>query len=749
VDTVSGYVDHIVYRNEDNGYTVLSLSCEEYEEMTCVGSLGPVSEGEYLEMSGEFVEHPVYGPQLKVSSYSVREPEDVVSIERYLGSGAVRGIGKKLASAIVQLFGDDTFRIIEEEPERLAEVKGISLSKAQDISLQIDEKKGMRNAMIFLQKYGISMALSVKIYEHYGTDLYSVIKENPYRLADDIDGVGFRVADEIASRSGIRTDSEFRIRSGLLYTLMQAAAEGHVYLPRRLLLYRTGEMLGLPQEELDKFVMDLAVDRKVVLREIKTGQDDNDSDSCAVYSSSFYYMERNTAEMLHALNVKYNVREAELSRRIRRIEKEEQITLDDLQRTAVAETVRNGLLVITGGPGTGKTTTINTIIRYFNEDGCDIRLAAPTGRAARRMTEATGYEAQTIHRLLEVNAGITGYGSGSFDRNEQNPLECDVVIIDEMSMVDIWLMNALLSALTAGTRLILVGDTSQLPSVGPGSVLKDIVASHAFNVVMLTKIFRQAALSDIILNAHRINNGEPVDLSNDSKDFFFLKRSDPNRIISNMITLIQDKLPGYIEADQSEIQVITPTRKGPLGVERLNRILQQYLNPPDDAKDEKLAGDVLFRTGDKVMQIRNDYQLVWNVRGRSGVVTAHGLGVFNGDTGVITRISTFDETVTVMFDENKEVEYTFASLDELDLAYAITVHKSQGSEYPAVILPLLNGPQMLFNRNLLYTAVTRARRCVTILGSEDTVNEMIRNTREQKRYTGLAECIRETGELGG
>ena len=742
-------MDHIVYRNEDNGYTVLSLSCDEYEEMTCVGSLGPVSEGEYLELSGDFVEHPVYGIQLKVSSYSIKEPEDAVSIERYLGSGAVRGIGRKLAAAIVKQFGEDTFRIIEEEPERLAEVKGISLNKAQDISLQIDEKKDMRNAMIFLQKYGISMTLSVKIYDHYGAELYSVIQENPYRLADDIDGIGFQIADEIASKVGIQTDSEFRIRSGLLYTLAQAAGEGHVYLPRRQLLSRTGEMLGILPEDLDKFVMDLAIDRKVVLRETDEERESSDSGSSAVYAAQYYYMERNTAEMLHALNIKYSVEERDLSRRIRRIEEEEHIVLDDLQRTAVAETVRNGLLVITGGPGTGKTTTINTIIRYFREEGCDIRLAAPTGRAARRMTEATGYEAQTIHRLLEVNAGISGYGSGSFDRNADNPLECGVVIIDEMSMVDIWLMNALLSALTAGTHLILVGDTSQLPSVGPGSVLKDIVASHAFNVVMLTKIFRQAAMSDIILNAHRINNGEPVDLSNDSRDFFFLKRSDPNRIISNIITLVQDKLPGYIEADQSEIQVITPTRKGPLGVERLNRILQQYLNPPDESKEEKMAGDVLFRTGDKVMQIRNDYQLVWKIRGRGGIVTSDGTGVFNGDTGIITQISTFDETVTVLFDENREVEYSFASLDELDLAYAITVHKSQGSEYPAVILPLLNGPQMLFNRNLLYTAVTRARKCVTILGSEDTLNEMIRNTREQRRYTGLAGCIRETGEQGG
>jgi len=541
-------VDHIVYRNEDNGYTVLSLSCDEYEEMTCVGSLGPVSEGEYLELSGDFVEHPVYGIQLKVSSYSIKEPEDAVSIERYLGSGAVRGIGRKLAAAIVKQFGEDTFRIIEEEPERLAEVKGISLNKAQDISLQIDEKKDMRNAMIFLQKYGISMTLSVKIYDHYGAELYSVIQENPYRLADDIDGIGFQIADEIASKVGIQTDSEFRIRSGLLYTLAQAAGEGHVYLPRRQLLSRTGEMLGILPEDLDKFVMDLAIDRKVVLRETDEERESSDSGSSAVYAAQYYYMERNTAEMLHALNIKYSVEERDLSRRIRRIEEEEHIVLDDLQRTAVAETVRNGLLVITGGPGTGKTTTINTIIRYFREEGCDIRLAAPTGRAARRMTEATGYEAQTIHRLLEVNAGISGYGSGSFDRNADNPLECGVVIIDEMSMVDIWLMNALLSALTAGTHLILVGDTSQLPSVGPGSVLKDIVASHAFNVVMLTKIFRQAAMSDIILNAHRINNGEPVDLSNDSRDFFFLKRSDPNRIISNIITLVQDKLPGYIEA---------------------------------------------------------------------------------------------------------------------------------------------------------------------------------------------------------
>jgi len=754
VDTISGYVEHIVFRNEESGYTVFQLASDEYDTTTCVGKFALIGEGEFLEIEGDFVDHPTYGPQMRVSVSRLKEPEDAAAIERYLGSGAIKGIGQKLAAAIIKKFGDDTFRVIEEEPERLAEVRGISLNKARDISEQIDDKKDMRKAMLFLQKYGISNRLAAKIYERYGMDMYSVIQENPYRMADEIEGVGFRVADEIASRVGIHADAEFRIRSGLLYTLRQAQGEGHVFLPEELLLSRAEKTLGLAGADIAKFVMDLAIDRKVIIRELKP-EAEKETDFAgnaaktikAVYDAGDYYMEWNSAVMLRELNAQYEVDEEDIRKKIDKIESEEDIVLDEVQKKAVMETARNGILIVTGGPGTGKTTTINTIIRFFEEEGKEIRLAAPTGRAARRMTEATGREASTIHRLLEVSAGIDDSSRGTvFERNAENPLECDIVIIDEMSMVDTRLMCSLLKAITIGTRLVLVGDTNQLPSVGAGRVLKDMIASGAFNVVKLTKIFRQAATSDIIVNAHRINQGEEIDLSNNSRDFFFLKRDDTNKIISNIITLIRDKLPPYVGAPASEIQVLTPTRKGLLGVERLNRILQRYLNPPGPNKEEKEFGELVFRDGDKVMQIRNDYQLEWRIRGRNGIVVEKGEGVFNGDTGVITEINDFAGTMTVLFDSLREVEYAFASLDELELAYAITVHKAQGSEYPAVILPLMGGPALLFNRNLLYTAVTRARKCVTILGDEEALRDMIRNTREQKRYTGLAFYIREIEE---
>lgn len=740
-ETIEGYVDHIIYRNQENGYTVASLIVDG-EELTCVGTFQALSEGETICGKGRYTEHPSYGQQFSIYSYETVVPQDAFAIERYLGSGAIKGIGAALAARIVRKFGDDTLRIIEEEPERLAEVKGISERKAREIAEQVEEKADMRKAMMFLQKYGISQTLGVKIYRQYKQDMYRILKENPYKMAEDINGIGFKMADEIASRIGIHTDSDYRIRSGLLYILLLATGEGHVYLPKKLLLERAQQLLGVQADYMEKHLTDLSIDRKIVIKEIET---DHTGKQQVIYASQYYQIELHTAQMLHELNVKDTAEEGVLQEKIKQIQRAEKIDLDEKQQEAIKEAVRNGLMVITGGPGTGKTTTINAIIRYFEMEGLDIYLAAPTGRAAKRMTEATGYEAKTIHRLLELT-GIPEESSARvhFERNAQNPLEADVIIIDEMSMVDIFLMHALLSAVVTGTRLILVGDVNQLPSVGPGSVLKDIIRSGEFPVVELTKIFRQASQSDIVVNAHKINQGIPVVLDNKSMDFFFLKRYDANVIISVVITLIQKKLPKFVDAQPYDIQVLTPMRKGLLGVERLNGILQQYLNPPEKEKKEKEHGNGLFREGDKVMQIKNNYQIEWEVRGLYGIPVEKGVGVFNGDTGILREINTFAETVTVEFDERRFVEYSFKQLDELELAYAITIHKAQGSEYPAVIIPLLGGPKMLMNRNLLYTAVTRARRCVTLVGDEKTFEEMENNRMEQSRYTTLDLRIKET-----
>ncbi|MCI5711884.1 MAG: ATP-dependent RecD-like DNA helicase [Lachnospiraceae bacterium] len=732
VDVITGYVDHIVYHNADNGYTVLNLVNAE-EEITCVGTFSAISEGENIEVTGEYVEHPTYGRQFRVEHFEEKEPTDELSMERYLGSGAIKGVGTALAARIVRRFKEDTFRIIEEEPERLAEVKGISERKAIEIAEQMEEKKELRQAMIFLQKYGITLNLAVKIYNTYGQQLYGILKENPYKLADDIQGVGFRIADEIAVRVGIRSDSDFRIRSGILYALLQASYDGHTYLPEDELTRRTSELLQVDSGLIQKHYMDLAIERKLILKE-KDGQ-------MQVYSASYYYMESNSAVLLKNLDIGYDVPDIEMTDRIRKIEKQTGVELEEKQAMAVKEAVTNGLLVITGGPGTGKTTTINTIIKYFESEGMDILLAAPTGRAAKRMSEMTGYEAKTIHRMLELSGGMED--RAGFERNENNPLETDVIIIDEMSMVDINLMHSLLKAIVPGTRLILVGDVNQLPSVGAGSVLKDIIDSKCFHVVKLTKIFRQASQSDIVVNAHKINLGEEVILDNKSMDFFFLKRYDADVIISVLIQLIQQKLPKFVNATPYDIQVLTPMRKGLVGVERLNRILQQYLNPPDQTKKEHEYGDGLFREGDKVMQTKNNYQIEWEVQSKYGFAIEKGLGIFNGDMGIVRKINDYTETMTVEFDEGRMVEYPFKMLEELELAYAITIHKSQGSEYPAVVIPLLNGPKMLMNRNLLYTAVTRARKCVTLVGNENTFYEMAANVTEQKRYSGLKDRLTE------
>ena len=695
METITGFVDHIVFQNSENGYTVMILSTEG-EEMTCVGMCKGLTQGENISAEGEYIEHPVYGRQFKIQSYETVTPTDRVGMERYLGSGAIRGVGEALAARIVKKFGDDTFRIIEEEPERLAEVKGISERKAQEIAIQMEEKKDLREALVYLQQYGISNTLAVKIYNTYGMEMYSVMR-------------------------------------------LQAVGEGHCYLPLDLLLRRASELLGVSEENIRPQVDNLIMDRKLVAK----GE--------AVFASSYYYAELNCANMLRNLNIpmveaeNLPSQDAAIRKRLERMAENLSMELDELQLKAVEESIKNGLFILSGGPGTGKTTTINMIIRFFESEGMDIFLAAPTGRAAKRMTEATGFEAKTIHRLLELNSALSEDDTrkANFERNQENPLEADVVIIDEMSMVDIQLFQALLKAILPGTRLILVGDVDQLPSVGPGQVLRDLMNSRAFSTVTLEKIFRQAGQSDIVVNAHRINRGEQITLDNKSKDFFLLERNDVNVIYKHMIQLIQDMLPRYVGATSFDIQVLTPMRKGSLGCETLNEILQRYLNPADPHKKEHAYGNTVFREGDKVMQIKNNYQIEWEIVGRYNIPIDKGMGVFNGDMGRVKEINDTMSTLLVEFDDGRRVNYPFSALEELELSYAITIHKSQGSEYPAVILPLLGGPRMLFNRNLLYTGITRARNCVTILGSSETVRNMIENVSENRRYTGLEQRIRE------
>ncbi len=740
METIEGYVDHIIFQNSENGYAVFILVVGGLE-ITCVGSCRGLTQGENISAQGEYVKHPVYGSQFKIDSCRVVAPKDRAGMERYLGSGAIKGVGASLAARIVKKFGDDTFRVMEEEPELLTQVKGISERKAREIGAQMEEKKELREAMVYLQQFGLSNAIAAKIYDTYGMKLYAVMRENPYRLAEDIRGIGFRMADELAARNGIQADSDYRIRSGILYVLLQAVGEGSCFLPMDLLLSRAEELLKVPVESIRAQIANLVMDKKAVAK----------GDS--VFHASYYYAELGCARMLWDLNVPMSFPEEEkgMGEKLRKLSEGLKMDLDELQQKAVEECIRSGLFILAGGPGTGKTTTINMLLRYFESEGMDIFLAAPTGRAAKRMTEATGFEARTIHRMLELNGALSGEGTGKahFERNQDNPLETDVVIIDEMSMVDVQLFLALLKAVAPGTRLVLVGDVNQLPSVGPGQVLRDLIRSACFPMVELKKIFRQAEESDIIVNAHRINRGEQIALDNKSKDFFLLERRDVNVIYKHMIQLIQEKLPRYVQAGPYDIQVLTPMRKGPLGCETLNGILQKYLNPPDGQKKEHTAGNTVYREGDKVMQVKNNYELEWEVVSKYGIAVDKGTGIFNGDMGKILEINEASSSLVVEYDEQRRVTYPFTLLEELELSYAITIHKSQGSEYPAVVMPLLGGPRLLFNRNLLYTAITRAKSCVTILGSSDTVRGMIDNVSESRRYTALGERIKEISPNNG
>ncbi len=728
MEIVKGMVESIIFRNDENYYTVLELASKG-ETTVCVGIFPRISEGDFISVTGEYVEHPVYGMQLKSKSFSIDVPEDSEAMERYLSSGSIKGIGPTMAARIVKTFGDDTFRIIEEEPERLAEIKGISDRIARNIYIQFYEKQDMRRAMMFLSGYGITPVYAVKIYERYGEDLYRIIKDDPYKLADDISGIGFKHADAIAMAAGFSPESDFRINAGLLYAMRQKNAEGHTYMPMEELKEYAAEILGISKEGLDRNLDELAILRRIVIKEINGKK--------VVYITRYYYREAETAWMLKDLDRAYAVDPGVLENQIEETEKRQGIKLDEMQKEAVRSSAVSGITIITGGPGTGKTTAINAIISYFGTLGLSVALAAPTGRAAKRMTEATGHDAVTIHRLLELSGGVDREEEGIFGRNKDNPLEYDVIIIDEMSMVDINLMSDLLKAVPEGTRMILAGDEFQLPSVGPGNVLADIIKSGKFKVVRLKKIFRQALTSNIVKYAHMINEGQHMDLSAKFEDFFLLKRYNARDIIAVTAALVKDILPEKTGIDPMDIQVMTPMRKGELGAVNLNKVLQNTLNPGGQGKEEWAQGDRIFRTGDRVMQIKNDYQAQWEIEGLYNIPTERGTGVFNGDIGIITEINTFARSLSVRFDDKHKIVYSFNQLEELEHAYAITIHKAQGSEYPAVVIPLLTGPKPLFNRNILYTAITRAVKCVAITGSEKTVEYMIDTVRELKRYSSL------------
>ena len=736
MSTVLGYIEKIIYRNENNGYTVLSVESDD-DEYVLVGTFNYIAEGEFIKANGNMKLHPSYGEQLFVDEYEIVEPRELDSIQKYLASSAIKGVGEALAKRIVKKFKMDTLRVMEEEPERLAEVKGVSAKLAKSISEQIQEKKSMRDAMIFLQKFGISMKLAAKIYMEYGSKIYTIIETNPYKLADDIEGIGFKIADDIAKKVGITADSKFRAIAGVEYLLSNAMLSGHLYLPDRVLEEEFLNLFGENIFDFNSLLSEMQMEKRIVVKR---------SEETNVYLSGSYYTELAVAKMLIDINIKAKYDISKIEDKIRKIEDKEGIILDDLQRQAVIESINSGLIIITGGPGTGKTTTINTIIKYFESEGESISLAAPTGRAAKRMSEATSYEAKTIHRLLEITPNISENSNNigtHFERNEDNPLEADVLIIDEVSMVDIFLMNALLKAVAIGTRLILVGDINQLPSVGPGTVLKDLIESNCFNVVRLNKIYRQSVRSDIVVNAHKIMTNEDIDLSKKSNDFIFIKQNNPEHVMDSIITLMRDQLPGYVNSTINELQVMTPMRKGPLGVEVLNSFLQNKLNPTSKQKNEKEYDATVFREGDKVMQIKNNYQKEWYIYNEKHFPVDKGLGVYNGDIGVIKEIDMFSESFTICFDDGKVSKYEFSEFNEIELAYAITVHKSQGSEYPAVIIPIYKGPAMLMNRNLIYTAITRAKRCVVLVGVPEAFYTMIQNTKEMARYTGLKSRILE------
>ena len=742
-ERIDGLVREVIFENEDTGYKVLEIETAEGDLATLVGTLPGVRAGETIQAAGFWDEHSTYGEQFRVCSFSHALPQGAAAMERYLASGAVKGVGEALAHRIVEKFGERTFEILEREPERLAEVKGIGLSAACSIGEQFAAGRDMRDVLMFLQEYGISAAYAVEIYREFGARTVETVKNDPYVLAERVRGIGFLRADEIAAKMGIPRNSEGRLRAAVRYLLQEAAAQGgHTYLPQPLLEDRLYELTGIEGTEAENILVSMAMDGKLIIKN-PPEQDPQ------IFLTYLFRAEAGAAARLTEL-ARTKRLTAIGDKELAAAQKKQRITLSEEQLSAVKAALTEGVLVITGGPGTGKTTIINLLLELLRLQKEEYLLAAPTGRAAKRMQELTGEEAQTIHRLLEVKAGPGSFGDGErqlFARDQDHPLEADVIIVDELSMVDAPLFSALLRAIAPGTRLILVGDKDQLPSVGAGNVLQDILASGQIRSVRLTEIYRQGKLSDIVLNAHRVNEGQYPEFNRKDTDFFLVRCRERGAAVQTVIDLVRTRMPKFAGVSPWEIQVMSPQHKGDLGVDNLNRVLQQTLNPPAKSKAELGFRDTLFREGDRVMQVKNDYELEWCVRNEYGKSVSDGAGVFNGDLGRVKSVSPSGRTLTVLFDDKREAEYDFPELEELCLAYAITIHKSQGSQSPVVVLPLLSGPGPLYCRNLLYTAITRAQRYVVVVGSEDTVRRMVDNDRTGERFTSLAEQLRRRTKL--
>jgi exodeoxyribonuclease V alpha subunit len=727
--TIEGIVEEIIYSNEINGYTVCGIKYDD-TECTAVGYMPFINEGELIKLVGDWITHPDYGVQLKVEAYEKILPKTCDSIERYLASGVIKGLGPVIAKRIIEKFGEDSLTIIHETPESLADIKGISFSKALKIGEAFEEQSGLRDVVLFFQEYGISATYSTKIYKAFGDKTIEEIEKNPYKLADEIFGIGFKKADKIAKSLGIDPKSKYRVISGIKYSLSQGTINGHTYILKDKLKQMTSDLLEVEIADIEEAIASSVFDRSVCIERV--------GDVDRVYLSAFYYAEIGVARRLFELSrVDFKNNLDDFDEKIEKIQKKEEVLLAEMQRMAIKESLMNGVLVITGGPGTGKTTIIKTIIQLLKDEGFEVVLAAPTGRAAKRMTEATGFESKTIHRLLEIGYMGLSETETVFAKNEENPIESDAIIIDEMSMVDIILMNNLLKAISPGTRLILVGDVDQLPSVGAGNVLKDIISTGVINTVKLTEIYRQAEESMIIVNAHRINKGEKPCLNKIDKDFFLIKRFNGESVVKTIVDLCSKRLPQSYNYDPlKHIQVLSPTRKGIVGVPNLNLELQKILNPKSSLKTEKAFKDYILREGDRVMQIRNNYAINWEMSFDKSI---EGIGVFNGDTGIIRNIDNEDQIVEVLFEDDKIVKYDYGNIDEIEPAFAVTVHKSQGSEFPVVVMPIFPGPPMLMTRNLLYTAITRAKSLVVLVGMESTLNQMIENEKETLRNTGLFE----------
>ncbi|MPW26378.1 ATP-dependent RecD-like DNA helicase [Alkalibaculum sp. M08DMB] len=723
---IYGYVDKIIFYNESNHYTVMEIECNS-KLVTVVGNFPMLKRGEYLSVTGQWVEHSSFGMQLKASHFEVEVPTSTQGMERYLSSGIITGIGEKKAKLLVEHFGDQVIEVIRYNPLKLADVPGIGEKTALSISESFNENREVMESIVYLGTFGITSTYAMRIYKAYKENTISTIKENPYKVIDDVPGMGFKSADTIAMSIGIESEDPFRISAGIKHSLQMCYREGHMFLSEESLIRNGANLLMVDLDLVEYHLRELTLHGEVKLQII--------DDQRVYYSMPLFKAEENVANSIISLsNFPYEKERIDIDNIILKFQEENNIELDEIQVEAIKSAVLYGVIIITGGPGTGKTTIINCILDIFKRLNYQVALAAPTGRAAKRMSEATGSKSTTIHRLLEYGFAM-GEGNQSFEKNEENPLEYDVIIIDEASMIDILLMNSLLKAVTLGTRIVFVGDINQLPSVGPGNVLKDLIDSNVLEVVKLNKIFRQAQESMIVVNAHRINNGDLPILNEKDKDFFFIESFTGEKIKRKILELCTQRLTKFNFME--DIQIITPVKKGPVGVHELNSALQNSINPPAEDKAEKSIATTVFREGDKIMQIKNNYQKEWDsIEGGE-----KGKGIFNGDIGFIDKINTEGKKLTATFDYDKRVIYDFEELDEIMHSYAITVHKSQGSEFPVVIMPIFSGPSILLNRNLFYTAVTRAKDMVILVGRKQFLQGLVQNANNIKRNTGLRQRI--------